>query len=87
MLKAKRQEYSNDKTIYTYCGVLLPFANYPYSYRTEDETIKIGDTVVVPVGKDGNEMNGEVVSVGHYSRLGVPYPVEKTKMIIKKIED
>lgn len=87
LLKAKRQEYSNDKTIYTYCGVLLPFANYPYSYRTEDETIKIGDTVVVPVGKDGNEMNGEVVSVGQYSRLGVPYPVEKTKMIIKKIED
>lgn len=82
----KRQQYSNDKTIYTYCGVILPFSNYPYSYRTEDETIKIGDTVVVPVGNDGDEMNGKVVSVGQYSRLGVPYPVEKTKMIIRKIE-
>lgn len=87
LLKVKRQEYSKDKTIYTYCGVLLPFANYPYSYRTEDETIKIGNTVVVLVGKEDDEMNGKVVSVGKYSRLGVPYSVEKTKMIIKRIED
>jgi hypothetical protein len=24
--QAKKQEYENDKTIYTYCGVLLPFS-------------------------------------------------------------
>lgn len=32
-------------------------------------------------------MKGKIVSVGQYSRLGVPYPVEKTKMIIRKLEE
>lgn len=83
----RKQEYENDKTIYTYCGVLLPFSSRPYSFRTEDDSIKIGDTVIVPVGEDKKEMKGKVVSVGQYSRLGVPYPVEKTKMIVRKIEE
>lgn len=81
------QEYEKDKTIYTYCGVLLPFSSRPYFFRTEDGSIKIGDTVIVPVGEDKKEIQGKVVSVGQYSRLGVPYPVEKTKMIICKTEE
>ena len=85
--QAQKQEYENDKTIYTYCGVLLPFSSRPYSFRTEDDKVKIGDTVIVPVGEDKKEMKGKVVSVGQYSRLGVPYPVEKTKMIVRKIEE
>lgn len=85
--QAKFREYADDKTIYTYCGVLLPFSSRPYSFRTEDETIQIGDTVIVPVGDDEKEMKGKVVSVGRYSRLGVPYPVEKTKTIIRKTEE
>ncbi|MDD6022394.1 MAG: hypothetical protein ACI4GA_07940 [Acutalibacteraceae bacterium] len=85
--QAKMREYENDKTIYTYCGVLLPFSSRPYSFRTEDKTIKIGDTVIVPVGENEKEMKGQVVSIGQYSRLGVPYPVEKAKMIIRKAED
>lgn len=92
MLKAQQlvqqekiQEYQNDKTIYTYCGVILPFSPRPYSFRTEDKTIQIGDTVIVPVGADKKEMKGKVVSIGQYLRLGVPYPVEKSKMIIRKV--
>lgn len=85
--QAKKQEYENDKTIYTYCGVLLPFSSRPYSFRTEDDTIKIGDTVIVPVGEDKKEMKGKVVSVGQYSRLGVPYTVEKTKSILRKVDN
>ena len=81
------QEYESDKTIYTYCGVLLPFSSRAYSFRTEDYSIKIGDAVIVPVGEDKKEMKGKVVSIGQYSRLGVPYPVEKTKMIVRKIEE
>ena len=62
------------------------FSSRPYSFRTDDK-VKIGDTVVVPVGEDKKEMKGKVVSIGQYSRLGVPYPVEKTKMIIRKLEE
>lgn len=83
----QQQEYLNDKTIYTYCGVLLPFSPKAYSYRTEDETIQIGDTVIVPVGEDDEEKTGTVVSIGKYARVGVPYPVEKTKFILRKEND
>ena len=85
--QAKKQEYENDKTIYTYCGVLLPFSSRPYSFRTEDDKVKIGDTVIVTIGDDKKEMKGKVVSVGQYSRLGVPYPVEKTKSILRKVDN
>lgn len=83
--QAQTQAHVGDKTIYTYCGVLLPFSNRAFSYRTEDDTIQIGDGVIVPVGRDNEEMEGKVVSVGKYARAGVPYPVENTKFILKKI--
>lgn len=79
--QAQMREQMDDITIYTYCGVLLPFSNRPYSFRTEDKTVQIGDTVIVPVGKENEEMEGKVVSVGQYARAGVPYPVEKAKFI------
>ena len=83
----KIEEYVSDKTVYTYCGVLLPFSSRPYSFRTEDNTIQIGDTVIVPVGENEKEMKGRVVSIGQYLRLSAPYPVEKTKLIIRKAEE
>lgn len=83
--QAQTQAYVDDKTIYTYCGVLLPFSNRVFSYRIEDDTIQIDDVVIVPVGRDNEEMEGKVVSIGKYARAGVPYPVEKTKFILKKI--
>ncbi len=85
--QAKMQGYENDKTIYTYCGVLIPFSSRPYSFRTDDNSIKIGDTVIVPVGENDKEMKGRVVSIGQYLRLSAPYPVEKTKLIIRKAEE
>ncbi len=83
----KIEEYVSDKTIYTYCGVLIPFSSRPYSFRTDDNSIKIGDTVIVPVGENEKEMKGRVVSIGQYLRLSAPYPVEKTKLIIRKAEE
>lgn len=79
------QAYIDDKTIYTYCRVLLPFLNRVFSYRTEDDTIQIDDVVIVPIGKENEEMEGKAVSVGKYVRAGVPYLIEKTKFILKKI--
>ena len=83
----KIEEYESDKTVYRYCGVLLPFSSRPYSFRTDDNSIKIGDTVIVPVGENDKEMKGRVVSIGQYLRLSAPYPVEKTKLIIRKAEE
>lgn len=75
----------NDNGIYTYCSVLLPDFDKPLSYRTDDESIKLGDTVVVPFGKYNTEKEGKVVAIGQYTYIAVPYPPEKTKSIIRKL--
>lgn len=74
-----------DENIYTFCGVLFPHTLHPYHYRTDDPTIKVGDDVLVPVGD--KETIGKVVSVGQYMRVAAPYPVDKTKFIIRKMEE
>lgn len=82
--KQKHEEILKDDKIYIYCGVLLPGAERPYSYRTEDFTIKVGDWVKVPVGEDNRVVVGEVVSVGQYKHIAVPYSVSRSKFIIEK---
>lgn len=82
--KKHEAELLNDKTIYTYCGVKLPFSINTYSFRTNDSSLKIGDTVIVPLGEENKETQGIIVSIGQYSRIGAPYPPEKTKFILRK---
>ena len=83
-LRIEAEKARMDDKIYTFCGVAFPHAQRPYSYRTEDLTIKVGDSVLVPVGNQ--EATGTVVSVGQYMRIAAPYPVDKAKFIIGKID-
>lgn len=85
--KAVNVSQSDDKAVYTYCGVLLSFSSRPYFFRTDKDDIEIGDRVFVQVGSDNEEAEGVVVSIGKYLRIAVPFPVEKTKFIIGKFED
>lgn len=78
------QEIIEDKTIYRLCGVSFPDATRPYHYKTGDLTVKIGDTVLVPVGD--REAEGTVISVGEFMRQAAPFPIEKMKSVIKKAE-
>ncbi len=78
------EEIENDKTIYTYVGVAFPETSFIYHYLTDDDSIQIGDKVVVPVGSDNEETEAEVVSIGKHLRKSAPYPVNKTKKIIRK---
>lgn len=71
-----------DTQVYTYCGVLFTDAERAYSYRTDDDTLHIGDRVVVSAG--GKEVCGTIVSIGRYRRIAVPYPVEKTKFVLRR---
>ena len=75
-----------DKKVYTYCGVTLQGSNSIYYYRTEDETLCIGDKVVVPAGPDNKETVGEIVTVEKHRRKTAPYSVEKTKSILRRAE-
>ena len=77
---------TTDKTIYNFCSVVFNSTNQPYTYLTGDIEVRIGDTVVVPVGNEGKEVVATVVSISQHMRLTAPYPVDKAKKIIKKVE-
>lgn len=94
--KMVKKSYSNgdcssqnetDQKVYTYCGVTLTGSNSIYYYRTEDETLCIGDKVVVPAGPDNKETVGEIVTVEKHRRKTAPYPVERTKSILRKVDE
>ncbi|MCD8237764.1 MAG: hypothetical protein LUC92_00260, partial [Clostridiales bacterium] len=70
-----------DKTVYTYCGVAFEGSDRLYHYRTEDNSLTVGDMVVVPVGNKGEEAVVEIQTVEKHRRKTAPYPVESTKLI------
>lgn len=73
--------------IYTYCRISFPSYSQIYSYLADDNSIKIGDKVFAPFGKDNKVIKGTVVYVGQYLQFCVPYPIEKTKIILRKIQE
>ena len=74
---------ATDRTIYNFCSVVFNSTNQPYTYLTGDLNVKIGDSVVVPVGNEVKEAVATVVSTSQHMRLTAPYPVDRAKKIIK----
>lgn len=70
-----------------YIFLSVRFGEYgkTYYYLTEDDTIQVGDQVVVPVGSEGKERIVEVAKKEYYSSDRVPMPIEKVKSIVGKI--
>ena len=58
-----------------------------YYYLTKDDSIEVGDFVLVPVGKDNHEAVVEVVNIEYFREENIPLPIEKTKKIIRKCKD
>ena len=71
-----------DKKVYTVCGVKFKDDRI-YNYLTGKLRVKVGDTVIVPVGC-GDEVSATVVSVGKYLKSSAPYPIEKMKTVRRK---
>ena len=80
--KAKRR-----KSEYIFCSVTFDEGYKSYYYLTDDDSIEIGDFVLVPAGKDNHEAVVEVVNIEYFDEENVPLPVEKTKRIIRKCTD
>lgn len=72
---------------YVYCSVEFDEGNKSYYYIADDDTIEVGDYVVVPVGKDNHHSIAEVVKMEYFAEEAVPLPLEKTKHIIRKCTD
>ncbi len=69
---------------YIYCSVEFDEGYKSYYYISDDDSIEVGDHVIVPVGKDNYHSVAEVVKVEYFAAENVPLPLEKTKHIIRK---
>jgi hypothetical protein len=69
-----------------YCSIEFAEFGITFYYQTDDDTIGVGDSVVVPFGKNNNERLGVVKVVGYFHPEHVPFPLDRTKKIIKKID-
>ncbi|MEA4897141.1 MAG: ADP-ribosylglycohydrolase family protein [Christensenellaceae bacterium] len=70
-----------------YCGVEFSDGGKVYHYRTTDLRIDVGDEVIVPVGENNHELKATVETVEFCRWDDTPYPLEKTKEIIRLASD
>lgn len=70
--------------IYFIVGIELGISGNVYSYLCDDYSVKIGDNVLVDVR--GKEQIAKVVDVKTVSASEAPYPIDKMKHVIKKVE-
>lgn len=75
------------KSDYIFCRVTFDGGYKGYYYLTDDDSIKVGDLVLVPAGKDNHKAVVEVVNIEYFNEENAPLPVEKTKKIIHKCTD
>jgi len=72
---------------FIFCSVEFENGYKTYYYLTDDDSIKIGDYVVVPAGKDNHHAVVEVVDIEYFAEEDTPLPIEKTKRILRKCTD
>ncbi len=72
--------------IYTYCSVRFQNSNRTYYYISDDETLCIGDTVLVPTGENNTLTPAEIVKITRHTYETVPLPLSATKKIHSRIE-
>ena len=77
---------ATDKTEYTFCGVTFLHGRQIYYYRTDDESIDVGDRVIVPIGNEGRTIEAEVAAVEKHTRATAPYPVDRAKFVLRKVD-
>ena len=67
-----------------YCSVVFDNGLKTYYYRTEDDSLDAGDDVVVPAGSDNHLSIVKIVKVEYFAPADVPFPIEKTKVILRR---
>lgn len=83
-MKMNADTHENVK--YIYCMIRFSNVTHQFSYITDDASIKEGDFVKVPFGKNNRERIGLVMRIIHCTEENAPYPPEKTKLVIEKTE-
>ena len=86
LLKKRENENinSNDSGEYIYCSVTFSPTGQTYYYKTDDETLRVGDVVIVTVGSQREKKTAKIKKIERFSAITAPYPPNKTKDIIGK---
>ena len=88
IIMSEENPEENNKSVEKYKYVQVSynddFSSSFYSYKTTIDDIEVGDIVLVD--RNGHEAYGTVESIDYYTKEKVPYPLEKTKDIIKVVE-
>ena len=71
---------------YIYCMVRFDDLNWTFSYITEDESLRAGEFVSVPFSKEDCVRVGQVVKVIRCTEADAPYPPERTKHVLARVE-
>lgn len=76
--KAKRRQSD-----FIFCNVLFEEGGRTYCYLADSDAYCEGDLVVVPAGRDNHEAIVRIESIEYHSVEEAPYPIEKTKHILR----
>lgn len=71
---------------YIYCSCEFKWGDKSYYYRTEDDTLEVGDLVRVPVGTNGGTAVVEIVDIECFEKYELPMPLDQVKSIIGKVD-
>ncbi|MEG2669742.1 MAG: hypothetical protein RR957_04685 [Oscillospiraceae bacterium] len=70
-----------------YCNVEFEKYGKNYCYLTEDDSLIVGDYVIVPVGNDNHTAFAKIVKIEYFQENDVPFPRDKVKNIVRKCVD
>lgn len=79
--KARRR-----KSDLIFCSVEFEKDGKPYCYLTDDDQLKPGDRVIVPVGRNQAETAATVTKIEYAQPEQAPFPLEKIKKVRRKLE-
>lgn len=68
--------------LYRCCGVRFPGFDGCYTYLTDDLTLRAGDEILAPFGRENTAMIGRIEHCRDYTADSTPYPLEKLKYIL-----
>lgn len=86
----ERSSYERTKrrtSDYIFCDVEFEAGGKTYCYLADDDSYEVNDTVLVPAGPDNHEALVRIVAKNYYSAEDAPFPVDKAKHIIKRIDE
>lgn len=88
-LKKENGDNSNENKEKAYYYLTVRYENYysnkEYNYISDDTSIKVGDRVLVDML--GELVIADVLKTAFYNKFDAPFPVNKTKKIIQKVDE